>query len=293
MNDFYITLPSNVKNDFYNNTIANYRTKLATNLKLDDKWRVGIASISYTNSWDVKSEYAGFRFSYQHIYFTDYKDESFENIDLTEFVKVEDIITEMNERIENYEKRKNVRLPHFQINKMTNRVEFKPVFVKNAMIFPHLSDNLATVLGFDNQRMDAYITKKHNEYRAEWESLTLSQKWNSFYTFHVKEPEESDYTYISDNPYNILPTFSTLYVYCDLVKHNFVGDSYTQLMRIVEVPPNSKFRDQILFNYSNIHYMPLQLTEFDTIEIHIKDDLNQSIPFLFGRVIITLHFKRF
>jgi hypothetical protein len=32
--------------------------------------------------------------------------------------------------------------------------------------------------------------------------------------------------------------------------------------------------------------------DFETIEIHIKDDTGESIPFEFGRSIIVLHFRR-
>ena len=295
MNDFYITLPSNVKNDFYDNTIANFKTKLATNLKLDESWCVGVASISYTYSWDIKSELAHLSFSYWLVNLHQINDESLVDIDLSDYNTIEDVIIEMNKRIEAFEKSyksKGIKFPRFQLNKFTNRVEIKPTFINNSIIFPYMSENLCKVLGFDKYSMDNYLGKKHTQYMNEWESLTTSQKFNALPDYHTKKPNESDFTYVAENPYNILPSFSTLYLYCDLVKHNFVGDSFTQLIRIVEVPPKSKFRDQILFNYINIHYMPLQQTEFDTIELHLKDDLGETIPFLFGRVIVCLHFKK-
>ena len=291
MDDFYITLPSNVKNENYENTIANFKTKLATTLKLDDNWRVGIASISYTKSWTVEAEIASFEFVYYHLNFKSFKSDKFK-IDLSQYSDVKDIIKEINKLIDEYESSETVfKFPRFQINALTNRVEIKTTFQKNCIILPKMSDNLCKVLGFDKHTLDNYIYQKHNQYRHEWDSIPIREQFNLIPTWEPKEPNQSEYIYISENPYNILPTFSTLYVYCDLVKHNFVGDSFTQLMRIVEVPPSSKFRDQLLFNYTNIHYMPLQVKEFDTIEINIKDDLGRTIPFLFGRTIISLHFK--
>ena len=296
MNDFYITLPSNVKNDFYNNTVANYKTKLATNVNLDDKWKVGVASVSYTNSWNVRSEIAVFNFSYWLLTYEQILDNSFYNLDLNDYNSVEEIIIEMNNRIEAYENSSKSedrkKLPRFLLNKLTNRVEIKPTFYRNSMIFPTMSDNLCKILGFDKTSMDFYSYKKREQYKQEWDSLTIKQQFKVVYDYHTKEPNESDLTYVAEAPYNMLPTFSTIYLYCDLVKHNFVGDSFSQLMRIVEVPPNSKFRDQILFNYTNIHYMSLLQSEFDTIELHLKDDLGETVPFLFGRVIVSLHFKR-
>jgi hypothetical protein len=48
--DFYITLPSNVKSYFPENTVGNYKTKLSQKLVIphDQKWKVGLAEISYT-----------------------------------------------------------------------------------------------------------------------------------------------------------------------------------------------------------------------------------------------------
>src|SRR6266496_859793 len=51
MDNFYMTLPSNVKSSIYTNTVANYRTKLAHRLELEGDWEVGLSTISYTNSW--------------------------------------------------------------------------------------------------------------------------------------------------------------------------------------------------------------------------------------------------
>ena len=49
MDQFYVTLPSdNSANFFRNNTIAGFRTKLATPIELEpDKWEVGLVEMSY------------------------------------------------------------------------------------------------------------------------------------------------------------------------------------------------------------------------------------------------------
>src|SRR5690349_5918636 len=52
----YITLPSNVVYD--NNTIAEYRTVLASPKNLKGRWKVGLANISFTKSWfNVKDDH--------------------------------------------------------------------------------------------------------------------------------------------------------------------------------------------------------------------------------------------
>ena len=49
--NFYITLPSNVKSFFLENKISNYKTKLSSRIILPDEWEVGLVEISYTFSW--------------------------------------------------------------------------------------------------------------------------------------------------------------------------------------------------------------------------------------------------
>jgi hypothetical protein len=93
-------------------------------------------------------------------------------------------------------------------------------------------------------------------------------------------------------PTDILGSFHSLFVYSDIVESSFVGNSHTQLLRIVEVPSGKKYGDQCVLTYSQPHYMPLRSTEFRTIEIDVKDDTGERIPFKFGRVIVTLHFRK-
>src|SRR4051794_2319351 len=52
----YLTLPSNVV--YQGNTIAEYRTVLASPKNLKGRWKVGLANISYTKSWfNVKEDH--------------------------------------------------------------------------------------------------------------------------------------------------------------------------------------------------------------------------------------------
>src|SRR5579863_881790 len=53
MDNFYVTLPSNVssKGYFRENTVANYITKLSQRMALEGEWEVGLVEISYTLSW--------------------------------------------------------------------------------------------------------------------------------------------------------------------------------------------------------------------------------------------------
>ena len=97
---------------------------------------------------------------------------------------------------------------------------------------------------------------------------------------------------ITHQPYDLGHVYYGLYVYCDLISPSFVGDSMSQLLRYVEIPPEVKFGNQIVLSYPDTHYIPVYQNEFGSIEIDIKDEYGNHFPFEFGRSIIILHFRK-
>lgn len=81
-----------------------------------------------------------------------------------------------------------------------------------------------------------------------------------------------------------------LYVYTDVVEPKVVGDSQVPLMRII--PVEGKERDHITARFISPQYLPLGRKQFETIEVNIKQDNGEKVPFQSGRVLVTLHFRR-
>ena len=216
---------------------------------------------------------------------------------MSKFKTVQEILDVLNIKLSEFlvspQNVDKIQMPKFSINKESDRVEINWAFLDNALIGIKMSPNLCRVLGFAKEQLDYFVNSTVYKYENDFSALSLDEQFKLLPNYKIPEPTIDKLKYTANIPHSMLPTFYSLYVYCDIVKHSFVGDSFTQLMRIVEVPPQSKFRDQILFSYTNIHYMNLQVKEFDSIEINIKDDLGDPIPFLFGRTIVCLHFKKF
>jgi hypothetical protein len=81
-----------------------------------------------------------------------------------------------------------------------------------------------------------------------------------------------------------------LYVYCDVVESVSVGDTLAPLLRIVETKnPQLGYIHEI---FNPPRYIPVQKKEFDTIEIYIRSDFGERVPFESGKVVCTLHFRR-
>jgi hypothetical protein len=84
---------------------------------------------------------------------------------------------------------------------------------------------------------------------------------------------------------------SSVYIYSDIIEHQFVGDSFSPLLRTVSVPNNLRYGDTINHNYIQPHYVPVSRNNFDNIEIDIRSDTGDAIHFLTGKVVVKLHFK--
>jgi len=71
MDNFYVTLPSDSSGFYYPaNTIANFRTKLATPLELQhNKWEVGLVEISYSKGYKKRFRHNTIRLDSQEVIF--------------------------------------------------------------------------------------------------------------------------------------------------------------------------------------------------------------------------------
>jgi hypothetical protein len=80
------------------------------------------------------------------------------------------------------------------------------------------------------------------------------------------------------------------YVYSDITEPRVVGDSMVPLLRTV--PIAGKHGESVVKYFQNIDYVPVMKKSFDTIEIDIRDDTGKHIPFEYGKLVVTLHFRK-
>ena len=69
-----------------------------------------------------------------------------------------------------------------------------------------------------------------------------------------------------------------------------MGDIKAPLLRVVDAAGN--FGDTIHRLYTTPQYVPVSKKEFNIVKIDIRDDTGRPVPFEFGKVITTLHFRR-
>lgn len=86
---------------------------------------------------------------------------------------------------------------------------------------------------------------------------------------------------------------SQLFVYCDIIEPQMVGDVICPLLRIIPLDPAKYiYGSNKMHVFSPPHYVPVMRREFDIIEIDIRTNSGENIPFQFGTSCVKLHFKR-
>ena len=84
-----------------------------------------------------------------------------------------------------------------------------------------------------------------------------------------------------------------MYVYTDICEPRTVGDTQAALLRIVSVDTSKyKFDSNVVRHFAPAHYIPLLHHNFRSIVIDIRDQHGSRIPFEYGTLTITLHFRR-
>lgn len=125
--------------------------------------------------------------------------------------------------------------------------------------------------------------------------LDFSLKLKKILGFDVG-PTFADSDYVTgDRPANLSNGLSSMMmVYSDICSPYVTGDVQTSLLRAVSLNTHEYTYGSVrVKGYSPGMYIPLLVSSFHTIEIDIKDEFGEPIPFDCGTLTVTLHFKRF
>lgn len=103
--------------------------------------------------------------------------------------------------------------------------------------------------------------------------------------------EAGEYNNNLESPFIADPTasFPAIYIYCDLVEPQIVGDVQAPLLKIVTV--KGKDGEVVNAHYIRPYYLPVVRKNFQTIEIVLRLHSGKLVPFERGRVIAVLHFR--
>lgn len=262
---FYITLPSDASMDTYpNNTVAHFRTDLATPINLAGSWEVGLCEITFPHSWHTIRKLSRVEWSVRK------RGETTSTVFGVKpgiYRSIEELVAEMN----------NAML------RRTNDIRERP---ETLLAGRPYSVNFA----FDNITRQMSVTFAHRA-SGRGSILKLHENLTRLLGFpqRLANTRLRPGTYTGNQIVDLSQGFHALYIYCDLVKERYVGDRLTPLLR--HVPVNQQivkenFTETQTFN--PVYFMPVQRNTFQTIEIDIRDDLGETVPFESGKVLVTL-----
>ena len=97
---------------------------------------------------------------------------------------------------------------------------------------------------------------------------------------------------VAKRPPDLRRGIYSLYVYCDLCMESHVGDTIAPLLRTVSYNASGVYGQTITVSYDNPIYTPLNKHTIDTIEISICDDAGHTVPFVEGKTVLILHFRK-
>ncbi len=282
--NFYMTLSSNVdslKVFGSTNKISEFKTKLGRNIELDGDWVVGLAGISYTKSWfNVLSPHQISLFDELGKVHSSNLKTNLDKFTISNgyYETPQRLVNEINKVLNTFT---TIKPPILQYNEIDNCVTLECGKIdKTIKVFPNLGDEVENILGLRNRNLNnlLYSHDKHVSGLAEY----IFRGGDIFREDKIK----------AFHPVEISGGYHALYLYSDVVYPSLVGDSFSQLLRVVEVPRRYKFGDTVHLNYDRPHYIPVMLNNFETIEMCIKDDTDNLVPFMFGRCTCVLHFKK-
>lgn len=268
LDQFYVTLPSNVNTSTHpNNTLANFTCQLYHPLKFDYPYEVALVEITFPPTVDESEKTIIGRVEITH-FSSSYSNEANH---LEERPSVEVTLGEfrdpkfhenLNENLAKAARRVFcVPEPKFEKIINVNSVYRLNQFQNEYGIY--IYGDLADLMGFSKSEAGA-------ERRIG--------------------PGAVSRIFSESSTKQITTSLNAYFVYTDIIKHQFVGNSYTQLLRFVALENNKA--NQTL-TYSSPHYVPLSKNYIDSIEISIKDDSGQPVHFKSGiqKVYVKLHFR--
>jgi len=260
MEHFYVVLPSDSSSYYFpRNTIANFRTKLATPIEIEhDKWEVGLIEISYPRGYKKKLQQNILLSGSQEIKFPVQHYRSMVDLigTLSPFLKTSEkneFVTIYNTHLDNFipldgpatlPLRECAGQNSFQVEE--NVVSHFPVRAYNG-----LEDLVSTILDPTNCRSS---------------KVTLTVRDN--YDFVAPEP---------------------VYIYTDIIKPNLVGDSYVRLLRTLHFPTKT---GNHRFDYPL--YRPVEQSFIESIAIRLVTKTGEDVEFADSDIpcLVILHFKK-
>jgi hypothetical protein len=280
MSHFYLTLPSNSSKKYYpSNTLTHFTTKLHDDFNLSGDWEVGLSEIRFPRTWHNLPDNEAI-----YVFCNDCRDiepSSSDDKEVRGYVKdvnigsgyyssPQELVDAINRSID---REFSQPIKEWSVNDTRRKIarngwplfRFNPI---NKRVYAELPENVELKFTEKLGLMLGFKKRQH----------------------HLRNRLDRRFMFRSLRPSDIDLSLHAMFLYCDLLECVPVGDTLAPLLRIVDI--QGEHGTTVNRYYEKPRYVPLQKKHFDSVEIDIRDDLGEPIPFETGKLIVTLHFKR-
>lgn len=273
---FFVTLPSSVitTKDWKGrkeNLLSNWRTQLPVSLQLDGTWEVALAEIVYPNNFINVSN------DYECWFQVEWKDEPAKHLSKKLFIKiflparkyalVSDVIFTLNEL---YDQELQKKCSDAKISWASAR------------------ENAFVSFVFSEYGAERGVKVKFN-YSSGVKSLKMSPKLAYLLGFKSTTLTPSQVVKAEYDP-DMKSGLFVIYCYIDIIENVIVGDKLAPLIRAI--PIDNQNETLTIRSFNPYMYCPISKHNIDSIEVSLRDDAGNLIPFQHGRTCVTLHFRR-
>lgn len=282
MTDFYMTLFSNSSMDFYKeNTTSTFTVQLPRTMTLNGEWRVALSEIHYPYSF-LNVQKGQNQIKIKSVVVTQ---------DVLNYIKSEDSVSA--ESIES----------KFDVKWITCKIE--PGFYSDTVKLISAVNKAITEVTENSNFFK--LDEKANTVQAEPNDVSvvgkimiLSVKMSDRLSLQLGYIPNKPITEVNSggfHPVNLISGIpDKMLIYCDIIEPQICGDICAKLLRTVTVSPDGVepyFGYPCCKEFTQLQYIPLQMKNFESISIAIKDITSEPTSFTYGTLSVKLHFKQF
>lgn len=162
-------------------------------------------------------------------------------------------------------------------------------FSNESEMIDYLNESMRAIGVRDATFVYSQLTRKVSIITTEDNTIRLNDALRDYlgfakkYNFYIGETE-------SVTKFDLNAGMHLMYIYSDIVSYSFVGDTKTPLLRVCNTSGGKG--DETCVSFTNPQYVPVAHRDFETIEININNELGNPMPFITGKSVVTLHFRR-
>ena len=253
---FHVTLPSNSRSN-YKNTASSFRITLPRRLELSGQWEVGVSEvfIPITHYNLGNSDEKGRQILFQ-LHWAGKINLIGVTISAGNYPTIEKLIAEINRELANI-----LKEPYsckFFVDEVTRHTLIETSKTAEFLLI-YLGRELAYILGFPLTTADIHF---------------------------------SNYKAVSQHPCDISANLNEVYIYSDLIRTQFVGNSEVKLLRIVSIRGGGSFGEVVHRIFERPQFHALASNSILEVQVELRTAAGAPFPIRLGNTIIQLTFRR-